>query len=325
MRSMVRVAIVVTLAAMMLCVGVGAAFGATNMNYYSNSVGYAHWANFMGSTSPIPGTQNFWWTNHPMWYWNFNLTDSSSIGAITVASTAYRLYPSTTPVPLGLPSAAHPATLSAEGFYTLVVTGTDTAAHSFTATTGVGLDFTRPTSWSDVAPVYDANATITLTATDTLSGAGAIIYSLDGATDCTFMTNKYVGFATTVNAGVGSHTLSWLALDCAGNLEMRHWVAFTVNPPGLVPQPSKVSVKVSKHSVTFSGTTTALTSAQTVTLEVQVKSGSKYKGSATYSAVVPKYGSSYKLTKTISKTGSYQVRAHELAGVSASWASFKIK
>ena len=126
MRSTVRIGIVVTLAAVMLCLCAGAAFGTTNMNFNDNSAGYAHWVEFFGSTGPIPAAQNYFWINHPVWYWNFGLTDSTAVGGITVTGVAYQIYPSSTQVPLGVPLASHPATLYAEGFYTLTVTGSDT-------------------------------------------------------------------------------------------------------------------------------------------------------------------------------------------------------
>jgi hypothetical protein len=216
---------------------------------------------------------------------------------------------------------------SEEGIYSFEASGS-LETTSYEATTGpyFGIDQTRPTSTSDLAPVYDSVATITITATDALSGAGDIVYSVDG--DADYAEPK--SYEDTLSAEVvvtapGRHTLSWFTVDNAGNFEHTHSTTFAVNQTGYVPVLGKPRVSVRNRTATFAGSVTAATATKTVSVTVRRLSGGAWRPFATYSVSVPRYTSSYSLSKRISRAGAYRVRASEGAGVSSWSKGFRIK
>lgn len=216
---------------------------------------------------------------------------------------------------------------SEEGIYSFEASGS-LESTSYEATTGpyFGIDRTRPTSTSDLAPVYDSVATITITATDTLSGPGDIVYSVDG--DADYAQQK--SHADTLSAEVvvtapGGHTLSWFTVDNAGNFEHTHSTTFAVNQTGYVPVLGKPRISLRNRVATFAGSVTAATARKTVSLTVRRLSGGVWRPFATYSVSVPRYTSSYSLSKRISKAGAYRVRASEDAGVSSWSKGFRIR
>jgi hypothetical protein len=217
-------------------------------------------------------------------------------------------------------------TFSAEGVYSFDATGS-LAGTSYEGTSTFGIDKTRPVSSSDVVPVYDGTATVTITDTDALSGPEYILYSLDGASD--FATPTATPETTqdfsvsAVTTTPGRHALTWYSVDNAGNQERWHETSFVVNAVGYKPVLGKPKVSVHKRTVVFGGSVTAATARKIVTLTVQRLSGKT--SVATYSVWAPKYASAYALSKYINKAGTYRVRATEGSGLSAWSNNFKIK
>jgi hypothetical protein len=219
-------------------------------------------------------------------------------------------------------------TFSNEGIYTFEATGTYSAT-GYIASTTLGLDKTRPTSTCDAVPVYDAAANITLRANDALSGPEFVLYSLDGASDYATPTAN-PGSTDQLVAPIqvttpGAHTLSWFAVDTAGNFEKPHLTTFWVNPVPYKPVLSKPAVKVKKRKITVSGSVTPATTGRTVIFTVNRKAGSKFKFYGTYAMSLPMYYGSYSALITLKKAGTYQVLAAENDGLSAWSKSFTVK
>ncbi len=89
----------------------------------------------------------------------------------------------------------------------------------------LAVDTSPPVTMSDVAEeVYAAPTTISLVATDTVSGVAATYYSLDGSEATTYTTPIDI-------AEPGEYTLSFRSIDVAGNTEETQTVGFTLLPP----------------------------------------------------------------------------------------------
>lgn len=217
-----------------------------------------------------------------------------------------------------------PIIMSAEGTYQVNLSGVNTKDERGGYYSSIGIDKTRPVTSTNAKPVYDGVANITITATDTLSGANYILSSLDGEADWATATVGAVNYVN-VTAGVGSHSLAYYSLDHAGNFSLRQTVSFSVNPVGYVPVLSNATVKVAKKKATFKGTVTAATSAATVKLAVDRKVGRKWKKYASYYVTVPQYAGSYSVAKKISKAGTYRVRAYQGSAASPKATTFKVK
>jgi hypothetical protein len=89
---------------------------------------------------------------------------------------------------------------------------------------------------------YDSFVTVTLSATDNLSGVANTYYQLDGGSTQTFN-------ATFSVTGLGSHTLKYWSVDNAGNVESVHSTSFSIDSPtsatvGASPNPSLVGKAV---------------------------------------------------------------------------------
>ncbi len=217
-------------------------------------------------------------------------------------------------------------TFGAEGIYSFDATGS-LVGISYEGTSTFGIDMTRPMSSSNAVPVYDATATITITATDTLSGPEYIVYSLDGASDYATPTPD----AQTLSADVavtapGAHTLSWFSVDNAGNHERWHSVSFLVNATGYTPVLGRPKVSVyKKRKGRLSGSVTAAATDRTLTFTQMRKSGKSWKASGTAQVTIRKYASTYAFGLRFTKAGTYRVRAAEGAGVSAWSKEYKVK
>lgn len=320
MKCTRRVLIVVVLATLLLALTASAAFGYSYLEWNQNSVPgsylYSTWQYTL--TSPLAPGVSVIWANQPIEISQWYIYDTAT-GTVNVSQRDYR-FNGGAPVSL-----VDTFSVSAQGLYTFEATGTKNAT-TYHASRLFGIDYGRPTSFSDAVPVYDDAATITITATDTVSGASAIFYSLDNKPDYWVECDDPNVSSAVVTAGVGAHTLRWVAMDNAGNYESAwHTVSFAVNPDGFVPQLSKPLVKVSKHKVTFIGATAPLTTPATIKFVVQRKSGKHYKNYATYFANLKRYAFSYKFTKSVSASGSFQVKAYEGTGSSHGWVSFRVK
>jgi len=154
-----------------------------------------------------------------------------------------------------------PFTVSTQG-YNLFAYFTEDKAGNFSSPVllGVNIDETAPTttlsgSGNLVGKSFQSAVTITLTATDSLSGVKQTTYTLDGG----------AGTAATVYSGpftvstVGSHTITYGSTDIAGNVEATQGTGF-----GIV-SPVSTSLSVSP-STSIAGTSVKLTASIMPTL-----------------------------------------------------------
>ena len=102
------------------------------------------------------------------------------------------------------------------GFYSIDVVDNAEAPRNVL----VRIDATAPVTTSDASASYLGTATVTLSATDTLSGVASTQYRLDGGAWTS-------GTSVTTSVG-GAHTLEWRSTDTAGNVESTHSASFTV-------------------------------------------------------------------------------------------------
>jgi hypothetical protein len=122
-------------------------------------------------------------------------------------------------------SLAFPASNFSDGTYTVKAYGVDNVGNFGTASvTGVAIDNVAPTSSSALSPTPNgagwekAATTVTLSATDTVSGVKSITYSATGAQPISSTTIN--GSSTTINISTqGTTTVSFHAADNAGNVE----------------------------------------------------------------------------------------------------------
>lgn len=231
--------------------------------------------------------------------------------------------------------------LSAEGIYTFDAWGSDDADTSFEASRTFGVDKTLPSSRSNLVPVYTGSALITITASDALSGAEFVLYTLDGKSQYAvpsigdsggymFAAKGPAEIGNAFDAGItvttpGVHKLSWFTVDNAGNHEAWHYTTFRINKAGYVPVLGKPTTAVDGHRVGFKGSVTAASHNRPVTLTVQRKSGGSWVHFATYSKTVAKYHDSYWMKKTIAKHGTYRVMATQGAGKSRWSKEFRVR
>jgi hypothetical protein len=232
-----------------------------------------------------------------------------------------------------------------EGLYSFDATGSNTAEVTYEGTRTIGIDKTRPATRSNLVPVYNGSALVTITVTDALSGPEYILYTLDGAPAYavpgiggglifdSLATALAVpappagnSYDIGVNvAGRGLHTLSWFAVDNAGNHGGWHSTTFRINAPGYTPVLGRPSVSVLRHRVSFKGTVTAATRAKQVILTVQRKDGSSWDSYAKFTVLVAKYAGSYWIRETISDRGKYRVKAAEANGKSRWSKEFRVR
>jgi hypothetical protein len=263
------------------------------------------------------------------------LYSDSASGTITLDSLAYShngsAYTSMTADPTGY-------VFSTEGLYSFEATGTDEGDESYVATDAIGIDRTRPTSRSNLVPVYTGSALITITVTDHLSGPAYIYYWLDGDSQYCYPDNRRFVRARSVSEGrslasrsiywgetldvslstatPGRHRLNWFTVDFAGNHEAWHQTTFQVNRTGYVPVLGRPWARVDGHRVSFRGSVTAASHKRYVTLTVQRRSGGSWVSHATYTGSVTKYQSAYFIKKSIGTHGTYRVKATQGTGKS---------
>ncbi|MEW1954389.1 PxKF domain-containing protein [Terrabacter sp. NPDC080008] len=137
-------------------------------------------------------------------------------GDVTVAWTATD----------GLSGTSNPAnsTITGEGQgLTASATATDKAGNSTNAQSApVKIDRTAPVTAVSAPPAWNkSDVTLTLVASDALSGVGKTYYKLDGGTQQT-------GTSIPVTAE-GNHTLEFWSVDNAGNVEKSHTVSFGID------------------------------------------------------------------------------------------------
>lgn len=235
-------------------------------------------------------------------------------------------------------------TFSKEGIYGFEATGSNAVGTAYEASASIGIDRTRPTSRSNLVPVYTGSAKITIKASDALSGPEFLLYTLDGASqkcvprqdfkDMYLFASLAVRprpdltspFDVQVNVTTpGVHKLSWFVVDNAGNHERWHDTTFRVNAIGYVPVLGKPTAYVRGHKATFRGTLTPAARPRPAKLTLQRKSGNRWVAFKTYSWWIPKYAGTYSLRKTVSKKGVYRVKVAEGKGVSRWSKEFRVK
>ncbi len=96
----------------------------------------------------------------------------------------------------------------------------------------VNIDFTKPTTTADALPSYVSSATITLTATDTVSGVASTQYKIG--------TNDWATGTTITITEPGQWDLWYKSTDVAGNSETAHYTQILVLAPDNDP-PSTTS------------------------------------------------------------------------------------
>lgn len=280
------------------------------------------------TTSSIPNWMV--WVNQPVTLSNFQLWNPAHTQQATVTAKYYYW---------GSPVPYTGGELSAEGVYSLTATGTSGAdVETGTISWGFGIDRTVPAVTADVKPVYSPAATITITATDTLSGLEAFHYGVKGA-PVNFAEQVTTGTLTASVppawfAGAGTHQVWWEAIDNAGNVTEGS-SAFIVRPANFSPTVSlKVTrVKTSKskgkthyHKAKFSGSVSPLASNATLTFSVRKYSSKSksYKAYKTYKLTIVKYAGSFSTTKSFSSSGKYEVRASFGGGAPTSWKKWTV-
>ncbi len=114
----------------------------------------------------------------------------------------------------GIDSCAEAQTLSSQGAnQSTTGTASDLAGNTASATvSGINIDTTAPQTTNNAPSDWtNTDVTVTLAASDNLSGVAATYYSLDGGAQQT-------GTTVTVS-GNGNHTISYYSVDIAGNSE----------------------------------------------------------------------------------------------------------
>jgi hypothetical protein len=102
---------------------------------------------------------------------------------------------------------------------------TDAAGNRGTGSLEVAIDKTPPETSSDATSAYVGTATVTLTATDGLSGVAHTYYSYDSGVTV----HEGTEARTTI---AGMYTLTFWSVDVAGNTEAPHSYAYRQSPEG---------------------------------------------------------------------------------------------
>ncbi len=141
----------------------------------------------------------------------------------SVASTQWRRLGDTVWTEYG----GEPVAVTDEGTTTIEYRSADLAGNvEATKTATVMIDKTAPETASDAAAAYISSATVSLAATDVLSGVTGITFVLDGGAE-TSGTQVFVNTA-------GPHSLRFWSTDAVGNVESSETVEFSVVYPTFV-------------------------------------------------------------------------------------------
>jgi hypothetical protein len=159
----------------------------------------------------------------------------------------------------GVAFCSGPTTLSGEGANQPVTgTGTDNAGNSASTTVLVSIDETPPSSQASLNPTPDpdgtthANTTVTITATDALSGVASVHYQATGAQPIgpTTVPGSTASFTITAN---GETDITFHATDRADNNEADNTIAVII---------TRVQASFDRTSVAFGNVEVGTTSGQ---------------------------------------------------------------
>jgi hypothetical protein len=169
-------------------------------------------------TSPIDPTSHFDWFNQHVRITDFALANVGEGDPVFSAATYARNIGGGYLQPVALPD---PYILEDDGVYSIVATGTDTAGDvTGTIKPAFGIDQSPPTVSDDMLPYYAGDATVTVTATDTISGVENMILTSDPLTRVVFepLSSDPANFSVALPfTGEGLHTFDYTVYDNAGN------------------------------------------------------------------------------------------------------------
>ena len=183
----------------------------------TGDAGSSH-GNVNPETSPVDPSGTFFWFNKAVRVTAFDFAERGN-GALTFSGATFGLntgsgYTSQTAL-------SAPYRLSYDGVYSIVASATDsggTVSGEFTP--AFGIDQTDPEVTTDRVPFYASNATVTVTATDTMSGIENVLFNVDGARNQVWEPDASNPSSFSVSfpfIGTGVHIFSWAAFDNAGN------------------------------------------------------------------------------------------------------------
>jgi hypothetical protein len=182
-------------------------------------------------------------------------TDPGGSNASGIYRTYYAVNNDTTCAPgsvSGCSVYSGPVTISAQGQTAFYYFTEDNAGNWSTwGHITISIDTTKPVTTASLAGnlssgIYYSVVTVTLSATDNLSGVAHTYYTLDGGSQTTYS----AAFNVTTT---GSHTVKYWSVDVAGNVESTHTLTFTIEPvtAATMTSPAPSSTLVGP-SVTFS-------------------------------------------------------------------------
>ena len=209
-----------------------------------------------------------------------------------------------------------PVVVSAQGTQSAVAWSYDIAGNASNDATAVfKIDTAAPVTSIQLAgtlkgDTYESSVTVTLTATDNLSGVQKTYYLVDDATTYTTYAGPFVV------AAAGAHTVKVFSRDVAGNSEAVHSLSFTITSPTTTTLSVSPANAAAGKTVTLTATVTA-PSSHNPTGTVTFMDGATTLGKATLSAGVAKYATTKLSAGTHSLTASYGGAQYDLPSTSA--------
>jgi len=169
-------------------------------------------------TSPVDGSGTFEWFNQDVSVTNFSFPDTGNgIPVFAGATIAHNIGSGYGP----RTAFVDPYRATLEGVYSIIATGTDGAGDvSGEITPAFGIDKQDPVVTTNVLPFYAGTPTVTLNATDTMSGVESVLITHNSQRLYSYEPNPLdpgnfsVGMSF---VGSGIHAFKWTAFDNAGN------------------------------------------------------------------------------------------------------------
>jgi hypothetical protein len=153
--------------------------------------------------------------------WGITTTPTTGVSyRVSLDGGAAATQTATTASYSGLAEATHAVAIASVSSYNWYNPASDTTTFTFV------VDETRPHTTSDAVSTYTGTATISLTATDALSGVAATYYRLDGGATTTYTAPVTIAPPA---SGAASHAMSFWSMDRAGNVETSTTANFTVD------------------------------------------------------------------------------------------------